>query len=238
MPESHDISDPGNPLAEVGLDADPSITDLYSPSRISDPKTLEKRETFCAEVLGTRPLGGTALEVGCGLGYLSAALAPRVGHVVALDRSLTHCIMAVSILYSLGRANVTVFHGSLPGLAGSKDKVVTPRERSFVLAVSYDGLRRGNLVSFSRVSRYVAPMGMALIAFPSWWFGGGSSDAERALYARGFDSGWERGDLKLGGGLEELDRGEAPPEPDWRGPDSFEVDMSWRLYHLTAGRED
>ena len=70
-----------------------------------------------------------------------------------------------------------------------------------------------------------------------------------------------RGDLELGGGLEELDRGEAPPElinlpyaaamsnlagvydfkgnrphPDWSGPESFEVGMSWRLYHLNAGR--
>ncbi|OGD75269.1 MAG: hypothetical protein A2Y64_04295 [Candidatus Coatesbacteria bacterium RBG_13_66_14] len=262
MPELPGPAGPVNPLADVGLAADSSITGLYSPSRLSDPKTLKKREAFCADVLGTRPLGGTALEVGCGVGYLTAALAPRVGHVVALDRSLTHCIVAVSILYSLGFQNVTVFHGSLPGLAGKKDKEIAPRERSFVLAVSYDGLRRENLLNFSLLSRYVAPMGMALIAFPSWWFGDGKSKVERELYARGFDAGWEKGDLEIGGGLDELDRGEAPPElinipyaaamsnlpgvydfkgkkphPDWRGPETFEVGMSWRLYHLTSGRE-
>jgi len=262
MPDSQDSPESVNPLAEVGLDADSSITGLYSPSRLSDPKTLQKRETFCADVLGTRPLGGSTLEVGCGVGYLTNALAGRSGHVVALDRSLTHCIVAVSILYSLGRENVTVFHGSLPGLAGPKDKVVAPRERSFVLVVSYDGLRRENLVNFSQLSRYIAPMGMALIAFPSWWFGDGKSDLEHDFYARGFDAGWEKGDLKMGGGLEELDRGEAPPElinlpyaaamsnlpgvydfqakrphSDWRGPETFKVGMSWRLYHLRTERD-
>ena len=49
---------------------------------------------------------------------MTAAPAGRSGHVVALDRSLTHHIVAVSILYSLGFQNVTVFHGGLPGLAG------------------------------------------------------------------------------------------------------------------------
>jgi len=35
---------------------------------------------------------------------------------------------------------------------------------------------------------------------------------ERELYARGFDAGWVSGELELGGGLEELDRGKAPTE--------------------------
>ncbi|MCX7022616.1 MAG: hypothetical protein NTW26_10175 [bacterium] len=26
------------------------------------------------------------------------------------------------------------------------------------------------------------------------------------------------------------------PNPDWRRPESFEVGMSWRLFHFTAGR--
>jgi SAM-dependent methyltransferase len=250
---------PESPLDKVGLEEDRSVTALYSPSRFLDRETLKKREEFCGEVLGTHPLGGLALEVGCGMGYLSAALADRVHHVVALDRSLTHCIVAVSILYSLGRENVTIFHGSLPGLAASKDREISPRERAFLLVVSYDGLRRENLQDFSVLSRYMQPKGMALVAFPSWWFGGVNNWVEEQLYDLGLAAGWKDGDLEIGGGLEELDRGEAPPEtvklpyvaamtgltevydfknnrpqPSWDGPKSFEVGMSWRLYHLTS----
>ncbi|MCK4593306.1 hypothetical protein KAU45_02305 [bacterium] len=68
--------------------------------------------------------------------------------------------------------------------------------------------------------------------------------------------------MRVGGGLKELDRGEAPsetvtlpyiaamtglggvydfknnhPHPDWHGPKSFEVQMSWRLYHQTSTEE-
>lgn len=158
---------PESPLAKVGLKVDRSITSLYSPSRLLDPETLKKGEEFCAEVLGTHPFDGLALEVGCGMGYLCAGLADRVHHVVALDRSQTHCIIAVSILHSLGKESITIFHGSLPGLAASKDTEISPRERSFILVASYDGLRRDNLLDFSLLSRYVRPFGMALVAFGS-----------------------------------------------------------------------
>ncbi len=254
---------PENPLTDIGLKVDRSITNLYSPSRLFDQTMLQKRESFCSEVLGHHPFDGPALEVGCGMGYLSAALADRVHHVIALDLILTHCIIAVSILHSLDKENITVFHGSLPELAASKDKEISPRERSFVLVASYDGLRRDNLLNFNFLSRYVRPFGMALVAFPSWWFGGVKSSVEKELYTRGLVAGWEEGDLRIGDGLKELDRGEAPPEtvklpymaamtglagvydfknnrphPDWHGPTSFEVQMSWRLYHLISTEEE
>ncbi|MCK4593305.1 hypothetical protein KAU45_02300 [bacterium] len=173
------MSRPESPLAKVGLKVDRSITSLYSPSKLLDRAVLDKREAFCTEVLGTHPFDGPALEVGNGMGYLSAALADRVHHVVALDRSQTHCIIAVSILCSLGKENVTVFHDCLPGLASSKDKEISPRERSFVLVASYDGLRRDNLLDFNLLSRYVRAFGVVLVAFPSWWFGLVKSNVEK-----------------------------------------------------------
>jgi hypothetical protein len=104
-------------------------------------------------------------------------------------------------------------------------------------------------------------MGMALMAGFLVVRGREERGGTGALRA-GFRLGaLESGELELGGGLEELDRGEAPteqvklpytvamsdlagvydfkgnrPHPDWRGPEAFEVGMSWRLYHLTSGR--
>lgn len=246
-------------LGGLGLDPRRSISYLYGPRQVVEGARLTQREEFCREVLGTPEMEGSALELGCGIGFWTAALAGRYDQVVALDRSRTHAIIAAGGLYALGRHNATVFAGTLPELAADGEESVRPRKRSFSLVTSFDGLRRHDVLNLSILAEYTRDTGMVLVAFPAWWFGGGSSELEGLLYERGLAAGWNRQELPNDGALEKLDGGEAPgesvslgyaaamsgltdlydfrnnrPAPTWRGPGSFEVAIEWRLYHLPA----
>ncbi len=244
-------------LDGLGLNPRNSINHRYGPRLVVEGELLRKREEFCKDVLGTHPMDGAALEVGCGIGFWTAALAGRYKHVVALDRSRTQCIIAAGGLYALGRHNVCFFNGTLPGLAQRGENEVRPRKRAFGLVTSFDGLRRGDVLNLSLLADYALDRGMVLVAFPAWWFGGGETERENELYEYGLSRGWKQNEIPHDGALERLDGGRATlekvslayaaamsglldlydykkdrPADDWQGPASFEVSLDWRLYHL------
>lgn len=245
--------------ASLGLDAQQTIARRYGPQLTAEAPELERREAFAREVLGTAEMEGAALEIGCGLGFYTDALAERFAHVVALDRSQTQCIIANAGLYALGRRNVSIYVGTLPSLAGKGDHVVRPRPRCFNLVTSLDGLRRPEALDLTPLGEYATDTGMVLMAYPGWWFGYTKNDDERRLYEHGRNNGWVPAEEPRTGPLELLDSGALPPEtvslpyvaamsglldlydfkqrrphPDWSANPTCEINLVWRLYHFSS----
>ncbi|MCD4733807.1 hypothetical protein K8R78_06170 [bacterium] len=239
----------------LGLDYANSITSRFGAQQLVDD--LSKREDFCREVLGTTPFQGTALEIGCGMGFFTAALARRFERVLAMERSQTLSIVAVGLLDAQGLKNAVIYHGSLPEIADLSDSLHMVSRSQAHLVASYDGLRRDNLLDLSFMARYIKPLGMTLVVYPSWWFGNAKGELEQRLYQRGLAAGWTKDRHPAGRVLEQLDQGEAPKESvslayqaamtglrdlydhkldkaaaDWDGPARFEIEMTWRLMHL------
>ncbi len=239
----------------LGLDYVNSITSRFGTQQMADD--LNKREAFCREVLGTTPFQGTALEIGCGMGFFTAALARRFQNVLALERSRTLSIVAVGLLCSQELENAVVYHGTLPEIADLSDSPHMVSRYQASLIASYDGLRRNNLLDLSFMARYIKSLGMALVVYPAWWFGDAKGELEQRLYERGLAAGWTKNLQPTLGGLEQLDQGEAPkelvslayqtamtglldlydhkrdkPAEGWDGPERFEIEMTWRLFHL------
>ena len=234
-----------------------SVDQHYGPRLLIEAPELEQREAFAREVLGTADMGGAALEVGCGMGYYTNALAERFDYVIALDRSKTQCIIANAGLYALGRRNVSVYVGTLPVLAAEGDVLIKPKPNSFSLVASLDGLRRPEALDLAPLAEYASKTGMVLVAHPGWWFGDAKSDVESKLYEQGLRKGWSPVKEPSPGPLEPLDGGELEPEavtlpyvaamsgltelydfkrrlphPEWKDNTNLEITLAWRLYHL------
>jgi len=245
----------------LGLEYADSVTNRFGVQQLADD--LSKREEFCCEVLGTTPFPGAALEIGCGMGFFTAALARRFAQVIPVERSQTLSIIAVGLLDAQGYDNAVVYHGTLPEVADLSDNLQMVSHHQAQLLASYDGLRRDNLLDPSFIARYIKSLGMALIVYPSWWFGDAKGELEQRLYQRGLAAGWTKGRQPLGRGLEQLDQGAAPkesvslayqaamtglrslydhkhdkPAEDWDGPERFDIEMTWRLFHLPEEQHD
>ena len=100
--------------------------------------------------LGADPRGGVCLELGCGPGRMTAALATRFEHVVAVDVSPA---MLARAREAVGAPNVEFREVSGEGLAGAADG-------SFDVAVCYLVLQ--HLPTRRLVGAYVAELGRVL----------------------------------------------------------------------------
>jgi SAM-dependent methyltransferase len=110
-----------------------------------------------AAALGLRPGGGRALDFGCGVGRLSAALARHVDEVIGVDIAPTMLEQARRLDRSGGRCRFVL--NTTPDLAFLDDGSVDLVYSSLVLQHLPPGYARRYLAEFARV---LAPGGVAV----------------------------------------------------------------------------
>ncbi len=100
---------------------------------------------------------GTALEIGCGIGRMTAALADRFGSVIGLDVSREMLRGAEQAL--VGRDNITLIHGNGRDLSGVADASVDVVFSYIVL--QHVPTADGQLSYLREVRRVLRPGGVA-----------------------------------------------------------------------------
>ena len=106
------------------------------------------------------PQGATCLELGCGVGRITAWLARRCGHVMATDISASHLALARDASRRAGRRNVE-FHrlarietiDALPAFDLFFSVIVLQHNPPPVIRAILDACSRGSRRAASRISR-------------------------------------------------------------------------------------
>lgn len=138
-------------------DALASEADVY----VGDPERGRSELQGLFERLGTDPRGGTCVEVGCGHGRMTAALAERFDRVVAVDVSPAMIGQARAAVPD-GRVEFRVVSGErLDGVGDASADVLV-----CYLVLQHLPTREAILAYLSEFARVLAPSGEALVQLP------------------------------------------------------------------------
>lgn len=238
----------------AGLPRSESVTVDYHPGRLLEDPEWERRASFLSAVLGQERIG-TVIDLGSGVGQVSAWAAARAAQVVAFDLSHTHCLLYTFFMWHRGIANAHVFHGSLDGIGG--EYVPDPAE----LIVSFNALSRTAVSDqWPHINRYLLRGGRALLVYPRLYGGADPSSPESLALAAELAAGagkWQpplppklelvaAGDAgttlvslpcaaRLTGREDLFDFSTGSASPRWTGTMRFPVQLDYRLYR--AGGE-
>ncbi|MDQ7793491.1 MAG: hypothetical protein RDU89_03635 [bacterium] len=237
-----------------GLRRADSVTVDYDPGRLLQGDEWARRAALLTTVLGNGPFGDV-IDLGSGIGQVSAWAAARAGQVIAFDLSHTHCLLYTFFMWHRKVGNAHVFHGSLAGLGG--EHAPHPVD----LLISFNALSRAAVLDqWPHVGRYLRPRGQALLAYPLLYGDADPTSEESLALGAGLGDGsgeWQPPtppglDLVVTGragktqislpcaaimtGRKELfDFATGRPSPCWKGLPYFPIELEYRLYRAAEG---
>jgi hypothetical protein len=192
-----------------GLDLRASVTVDYDLGRMLAEPAWKQRASFLSQVLGGHQYEVT-IDLGAGIGEVSAWKAQHWRHVIAFDLAQTHCLLYAFMMWQRNIRNAYIFRGTLDVYGGSS------RPDPVDLVVAYNGLTRTALQKQCPfISKYLRPNGQLLLVYPALFFREDSSSAEgRALRDFELTQGWDEHGLPTPSGMRLEITGEAGMETD------------------------
>ena len=192
-----------------GLPLEESITVDYDLARILAVPEFGQRSSFLSRVLGNRRYE-VAIDLGAGLGAVSAWAAQRSQYVIGFDLSKTHCLLYTFVMWHQNIHNAYVFHGTLDTFGGTYCPCPVD------LIVSYNGLTRHALLEqWPGITKYLQSQGLFLLTYPAFFFTDDDTSPESiALREYGLEQGWDEQALPTPSDLHLEVDGDAGTETD------------------------